>query len=142
MSCMQHPKLLTSPSLVTTRQNEQALLLSLLQDLSATPELLQLLNSRIKKKNRVIIRRVGLLFFFFVHCALAGAQSLSRSLEDCLTMAQQGSVTQQNARLGILAAQVQRGEAQTLWFPNVQARALGFQAFSPLLTIGLSDVLG
>ncbi len=57
-------------------------------------------------------------------------------------MAQQGSVTQQNARLGILAAQAQRGEAQTLWFPNVQARALGFQAFSPLLTIGLSDVLG
>ena len=61
MSRMQHPKLLTSSSLVTfnglytpfgspvtggqKRQNEQALLLSLLQDLSATPELLQLLNS-------------------------------------------------------------------------------------------------
>ena len=78
--------------------------------------------------------------FFILHFSLIGAQSLS--LDDCLTLAAQGSVAQQNARLDILAAQALRGEARTLWFPTIQARALGFQAFSPLLDIGLGDVLG
>lgn len=78
--------------------------------------------------------------FFILHFSLIGAQSLS--LDDCLTLAAQGSVAQQNARLDVLAAQAQRGEARTLWFPTVQARVLGFQAFSPLLDIGLGDVLG
>ena len=51
-------------------------------------------------------------------------------------------MAQQNARLDVLAAQAQRGEARTLWFPTLQARALGFQALNPLLDIGLGDVLG
>ena len=79
---------------------------------------------------------------FILHFSFASAQSLSLSLDDCLTLATQGSVAQQNARLDVLAAQAQRGEARTLWFPTLQARALGFQALNPLLDIGLGDVLG
>ena len=51
-------------------------------------------------------------------------------------------MAQQNARLDVLAAQAQRGEARTLWFPTLQVRALGFQALNPMLDIGLGDVLG
>ena len=51
-------------------------------------------------------------------------------------------MAQQNARLDVLAAQAQRGEARTLWFPTLQAHALGFQALNPMLDIGLGDVLG
>ena len=57
-------------------------------------------------------------------------------------MAAEGSVAQQNARLGILGAQARLGEARTLWYPTVGARAIAFQAYSPLLEIGLDDVLG
>ena len=79
---------------------------------------------------------------FILHFSFASAQSLSLSLDDCLTLATQGSVAQQNARLDVLAAQAQRGEARTLWFPTLQVRALGFQALNPMLDIGLGDVLG
>jgi len=78
--------------------------------------------------------------FFLFHFSFLSAQSLS--LDDCLELASQGSVVQQNARLDILAAQAQRSEARTLWFPTVSARAIGFQAFSPLIDIGLGDILG
>ena len=80
--------------------------------------------------------------FFILHFSFASAQSLTLSLDDCLTLATQGSVAQQNARLDVLAAQAQRGEARTLWFPTLQVRALGFQALNPMLDIGLGDVLG
>ena len=82
------------------------------------------------------------LLLLTVPCAWTKAQTVELSLDDCLTLASEGSVAQQNARLGILAAQAQRGEARTAWFPNVGMRAIGFQALHPMLSIGLDDVLG
>ena len=103
------------------------------------------MKNKMSRKSRIVsagdtVRWAICFSFFIFHFSFISAQTLS--LDDCLTLAEQGSVAQQNARLDILAAQAQRGEARTLWFPTVQARALGFQALNPLLTIGLGDVLG
>ena len=92
-------------------------------------------------KNHTLLYKIsGLVALLLVYVCGVSAQELS--LDDCLARAAEGSIAQRNARLGILAAQAQREEARTLWFPTVKARALGFQALNPLLTIGLDDVLG
>ena len=64
------------------------------------------------------------------------------SLDDCKRIAEQGSASLKNAELDIYAAQQQKKEALTMYFPKISIDALGFYALDPMLNIGLEDILG
>lgn len=64
------------------------------------------------------------------------------SLEDALDCARQNNIQLKNSRLDLRAAQLQKEEAFTEYFPKVNAMALSFYAMNPLLEIGIIDVLG
>lgn len=64
------------------------------------------------------------------------------SLEDALDCARQNNIQLKNSRLDLKAAQLQKEEAFTEYFPKINAMALSFYAMNPLLEIGIIDVLG
>lgn len=57
------------------------------------------------------------------------AQSVELSLEQCIALATDGSVSVKNAELDILAAKAQKQEALAAYFPTVSATAFGFIKF-------------
>lgn len=64
------------------------------------------------------------------------------SLDECCSLAMQNNVKVRNARLDVLAARAQRGEALAEYFPKVSINAFGYYAFDPMLEIGVKDILG
>lgn len=67
---------------------------------------------------------------------------LNISLQQCQEMAQEHNPYVLNAQLDIWAAQAQKREAVAEYFPKVSVNALAFQAFDPLLEIGVKDIFG
>ena len=64
------------------------------------------------------------------------------TLEDCREMAQQNNAALKNAALDERAAWLQRQEALALYFPTASFSAYAFHALHPMLSIGITDILG
>ena len=64
------------------------------------------------------------------------------TLEDCREMAQQNNAALKNAELDERAAWLQRQEALALYFPTASFSAYAFHALHPMLSIGITDILG
>lgn len=86
------------------------------------------------------MKRLILIGLVLISTGLQAQTSLS--LRECLERAGQEDVALRNASLDVLAAQAQRQEALSLYFPTVSVQAIGFKAFDPLLELGLRDILG
>lgn len=88
-------------------------------------------------KNRYIYILLLLCLSFY-----ASAQELSLTLTECKEMATQNDPYVRNAHLDVLAAQAQKQEAFTEYFPKVSLTAFGFWSLDPLLEIGVKDIFG
>ena len=72
----------------------------------------------------------------------AHAQSSELSLDECRHMALDCSNAAVKARLDIRAAQYQKQEALSEYFPKVSAFSLGFKALNPMIDMGIKDIFG
>lgn len=88
-------------------------------------------------KNRYIYILLLLCLSFY-----ASAQELSLTLTECKEMATQNDPYVRNAHLDVLAAQAQKQEAFTEYFPKVSLTAFGFWSLDPMLEIGVKDIFG
>ena len=73
---------------------------------------------------------------------MASAQGVTLTLEKCKDMALQNDPSVRNAHLDVLAARAQKQEAFSEYFPKVSLNAFGFWSLSPLLEIGIKDIMG
>lgn len=64
------------------------------------------------------------------------------TLDSCLAHAEAHNAEVMNAQLGIAAATAQKGEALAAYFPTINLSAFGYQSIRPLVTIGVTDVIG
>lgn len=85
-------------------------------------------------------RLIALVLCMLPLCA--EAQDTYISLQECLERSHSFNPNVLNANLDVNSARAQKQEAFANWFPTVSATAASFHALNPLLTIGLSDVLG
>ena len=72
----------------------------------------------------------------------ASAQVVTLTLENCKDMALQNDPSVRNAHLDVLAARAQKQEAFSEYFPKVSFNAFGFWSLSPLLEVGIKDIIG
>ena len=72
----------------------------------------------------------------------ARSQSSELSLDECRHMALDCSNAAVKARLDIRAAQYQKQEALSEYFPKVSAFSLGFKALNPMIDMGIKDIFG
>lgn len=72
----------------------------------------------------------------------AKAQSLTLTLEDCHSLAEEHNAGMRNAELDLTAARLQKQEAFTEYLPRISAMAIGYYASNPLIDMGLTDILG
>ena len=75
-------------------------------------------------------------------CLSAAAQEVRLTLDDCRGMALQNNSSAIGAALDLKAAEYQKQEAFTEYFPKVSLMGFGFWAFDPLVEIGIKDVFG
>ena len=87
-------------------------------------------------RNRFIYILILLLLPF-----AASAQVVTLTLENCKDMALQNDPSVRNAHLDVLAARAQKQEAFSEYFPKVSLNAFGFWSLSPLLEVGIKDIL-
>lgn len=64
------------------------------------------------------------------------------TLEDCRRLSLQNDPYVKNAGLDIYAAQAQKKEVLSEYFPKVSLNSFGFVALNPVLEIGVKDILG
>lgn len=64
------------------------------------------------------------------------------SVEDCRRAALGSSAAARNAALDCAAADLQKGEALSEYFPSLSITGLAFHALDPLLNITVTDILG
>lgn len=88
-------------------------------------------------RNRSIYILILLLLPF-----AASAQVVTLTLENCKDMALQNDPSVRNAHLDVLAARAQKQEAFSEYFPKVSLNAFGFWSLSPLLEVGIKDIIG
>lgn len=88
-------------------------------------------------RNRFIYILILLLLPF-----AASAQVVTLTLENCKDMALQNDPSVRNAHLDVLAARAQKQEAFSEYFPKVSLNAFGFWSLSPLLEVGIKDIIG
>ena len=88
-------------------------------------------------RNRFIYILILLLLPF-----AASAQVVTLTLENCKDMALQNDPSVRNAHLDVLAARAQKQEAFSEYFPKVSFNAFGFWSLSPLLEVGIKDIIG
>ena len=88
-------------------------------------------------RNRFIYILILLLLPF-----AASAQVVTLTLENCKDMALQNDPSVRNAHLDVLAARAQKQEAFSEYFPKVSFNAFGFWSLSPLLEVGVKDIIG
>ena len=72
----------------------------------------------------------------------SGEGCIVLTIEECRDLALRNNVNVLNARLDVLAAKAQKGEALAEYFPKVSINAFGYYAFDPMLEIGVKDILG
>lgn len=68
--------------------------------------------------------------------------SMTLTLEDCRQMASSRSSKATDASLDVLAAEYQKQEAFSEYFPRVSAVSFGFHSLDPMLKIGITDIVG
>lgn len=73
---------------------------------------------------------------------VTSAQGVTLTLEKCKDMALQNDPSVRNAHLDVLAARAQKQEAFSEYFPKVSFNAFGFWSLSPLLEVGIKDIIG
>ena len=88
-------------------------------------------------KNKILIFSL-LLFSISVHSQ--NADTLRLSVQDCIDMALENNFELKNSQLEIGKARATKQEAQTAYLPTVTAQAVAFDAFNPLVTIGIDDI--
>lgn len=88
-------------------------------------------------KNRFIYILIFLLLPF-----VASGQEVTLTLENCKEMALQNDPSVRNAHLDLLAARAQKQEVFAEYFPKVSLNAFGFWSLSPLLEVGIKDIIG
>lgn len=88
-------------------------------------------------RNRSIYILILLLLPF-----AASAQVVTLTLENCKDMALQNDPSVRNAHLDVLAARAQKQEVFSEYFPKVSLNAFGFWSLSPLLEVGIKDIIG
>lgn len=93
---------------------------------------------KIKMNISAVLSVTALCSFFSV----MSAQTVELSLDRCKEMAAENNPYVRNAGLDIMAARAQKQEALAEYFPKVSITAFSFHAFSPMLEIGLTDILG
>ena len=76
----------------------------------------------------------------YLPCCIYAQQSLT--LEDCCEMAMQHNAALQNAQLDVRSAWYRKQEALALYFPTASFNAYAFHALHPMISIGVTDVLG
>lgn len=72
----------------------------------------------------------------------AQEMSMTLTLEDCRQMAASRSSKATDASLDVLAAEYQKQEAFSEYFPRVSAVSFGFHSLDPMLKIGITDIVG
>ncbi|MBE6232616.1 MAG: TolC family protein [Bacteroidales bacterium] len=86
------------------------------------------------------------IFHMFVFLPLFVSMGMTAqtalTLEDCRRMALQNDPYVKNAGLDIYAAQAQKKEVVSEYFPKVSLNSFGFLALNPVLEIGVKDILG
>lgn len=64
------------------------------------------------------------------------------TLDDCLDYAQKEHPAIRSANWDVVAAQAKKQEVLGMYFPKVQFTAAAFHALSPMVEIGITDILG
>lgn len=82
------------------------------------------------------------IFILLLLPVAATAQEVTLTLEKCKDMALQNDPSVRNAHLDVLAAGAQKQEAFSEYFPKVSLNAFGFWSLSPLLEVGIKDIIG
>lgn len=82
------------------------------------------------------------IFILLLLPVAASAQEVTLTLEKCKDMALQNDPSVRNAHLDVLAAGAQKQEAFSKYFPKVSLNAFGFWSLSPLLEVGIKDIIG
>lgn len=82
------------------------------------------------------------IFILLLLPVAASAQEVTLTLEKCKDMALQNDPSVRNAHLDVLAAGAQKQEAFSEYFPKVSLNAFGFWSLSPLLEVGIKDIIG
>lgn len=85
--------------------------------------------------------RRTITIFALLACICAGAQE-SLSLKECLEMCGSNNPEIRNSRLDVLSSQALKSELTWEYFPTVSLGGISYYAGSPLLRIGLKDILG
>ena len=62
------------------------------------------------------------------------------SVQDCIEMALENNIELKNSQLEIDKARATKKEAQTMYYPTVAAQAVAFDAFNPMITVGIDDI--
>jgi len=84
-------------------------------------------------------RGINIIIFFFT---VSFAFSQNRlTLEQCKEMALKNNIQAKNAGLAVEAAQQQKKQAFTKYFPSVSATGLGFAANKPMVSMDISSMV-
>ena len=88
-------------------------------------------------KNKILIFS---LLLSTVSAFSQNADTLRLSMQDCIDLALKNNFELKNSQLEIDKAHAMKKEAQTAYLPTVTAQAVAFDAFNPLVTIGIDDI--
>lgn len=88
------------------------------------------------------MKRILIITASLLAVTVSQAQTLSLSLNDCMSMSSQNDPYVRGAALDVLAAEAQKQEVFAEFFPRLSASALAFHSMNPLIDLGLTDLIG
>ena len=95
------------------------------------------LQKQMKNKMRLIGMKQLIIFALCSACSLVAFGQKTYTLDECREMALRNNVKMRNATNDIEAAQSERNEAFTKYFPNVSASGIGYAANKGLLQLDM-----
>lgn len=95
------------------------------------------LQKQMKNKMRLIGMKQLIIFALCSACSLVAFGQKTYTLDECRDMALRNNVKMRNATNNIKAAQSERNEAFTKYFPNVSASGIGYAANKGLLQLDM-----
>ncbi len=67
-------------------------------------------------------------------------QTISLTVEECVSMALDNSAECHNANLAVCRAEAVKGEVRAEYFPKLSAQAAAMKSYNPLFEIGIADI--
>lgn len=85
-------------------------------------------------------KHLYIVLFAVLTSLTTSAETYMLTLDSCLEMARRNNPTLRKAQLEIMKAREVRAQAQTKYFPQIQANAFAFHALHPLIEVGIEDI--